>query len=269
MIASTASSKRKVATNGIEFAYLEQGEGDPLVLIMGLGADSSAWESHLEAYRQHFRCFAVDNRGAGESSAPAGAYSTAQMADDYAGLIRGLALGPVRVVGISMGGAIAQELVLRHPELVERLVIVSSWGRCDEYTAEVFRHFARVRARVSSGDFTQLLQLWIWSPGYVAGHLDELREAREPQSAPPMAQIAFEAQCEACIRHDALERLSQIRVPVLITAGGSDIFTPLRFARELHTVIPDSKLQVFSDAGHAHHWERLDMFNTVTAAWLA
>jgi pimeloyl-ACP methyl ester carboxylesterase len=236
---------------------------------MGLNADASAWELHLNAYRQQFRCFAVDNRGIGESSVPAGPYSTAQMADDYAGLIRALSLSRVRVVGISMGGAVAQELALRHPDLIERLVIVSSWARCDEYTREVFRHFAEVHARVSPAEFTRLLQLWIWSPRYFDAHVDELHEARERQSGSLMKQAAFEAQCDACIGHDTSDRLGKLRVPTLVTAGSSDIFVPLRFAQDLHAGIADSKLEVFADAGHAHHWECLDMFNAVTLEWLA
>ena len=267
MTETTAS--RTVATNGIELSYVEEGEGEPLLLIMGLGADASAWQLHLEAYRERFHCFAVDNRGAGASSKPAGPYSTQQMADDYAGLVRALGLSPVRVVGISMGGAIAEQLALRHPDLVKRMVIVSSWARCDAYTAEVFRHFAAVRARVTPAEFTQLLQLWIWGPGYVAAHLDELREERAADAPPPMGQAAFEAQCAACIAHDTVARLHEIGAPTLITAGAADIFTPLRFAQELHARISGSELHVFPDAAHAHHWECLDMFNELTSAWLA
>jgi pimeloyl-ACP methyl ester carboxylesterase len=268
-MAAAPLARRRVATNGIELAYVEQGEGEPLVLIMGLGADADAWQPHLEEYRRHFRCFAVDNRGAGESSAPVGPYSTGDFADDYAGLIRALSLGPVRVVGISMGGAIAQELALRHRDLVERLVIVASWARCDAYTAEVFRSFAAVRAAVPPAEFTRLLQLWIWSPGYLSDHLDELREAREAQPAAPMAQHAFEAQCAACVAHDTLERLQAIRAPTLVTAGEADIFTPLRLAEELRAAIPGAELEVFPAAGHAHHWESLDLFNSLSSRWLS
>jgi pimeloyl-ACP methyl ester carboxylesterase len=263
------SGKRTVATNGIELAYIEQGQGEPLVLIMGLGADHAAWELHLDAYRRRFRCFAVDNRGAGVSTAPAGPYSTAQMADDYAGLIDELAIGPVRVIGISMGGAIAQELALRRPDLVERLVLVSSWARCDEYTAEIFRQFAAVRGAVEPAAFTQVLQLWIWSPRYVNEHLDELRDEREQPAENLMTQQAFEAQCAACIDHDALARLGDLRVPTLLTAGNADIFTPLRLAHELRDHIGDSRLEIFPDAGHAHHWEAVDKFNDLTTRWLS
>jgi len=236
---------------------------------MGLGADASLWELHLAAYRDHFRCFAVDNRGVGYSSAPSHPYTTESMADDYAGLIRALELGRVRVVGISMGGAIAQQLVLRHPDLVDRMVLVASWARCDDYTAEVFNHFARVRAVVEPEVFTQLLQLWIWAPRYVNSHLVELRETRVVPPPLAMSQAAFEAQCHACITHDASDRLPELSLPTLITAGAADIFTPLRLAQDLHDRISGSQLEIFPAAGHAHHWEALDEFNQLTTNWLS
>ncbi|MCW3003428.1 MAG: alpha/beta hydrolase [Conexibacter sp.] len=258
--------RQTVTVGGIELAYVERGEGDPLVLIMGLGADASAWDLHLQAYDKAFRCFAVDNRGAGASSRPEGPYSTAQMADDYAGLICELGLGAVRVVGISMGGAIAQELALRHPDLVSRMVIVSSWARCDEYAKEVFRHFVRMREATSPEEFAQLLDLWIWTPEHLDANFEGLRAQRSVPNDQP--QHAFAAQCEACIGHDALHRLGALRVPTLITAGDRDIFTPLALAEELHRHIPDATLEVFPGAGHAHHWERLDAFNRRTTDWL-
>jgi pimeloyl-ACP methyl ester carboxylesterase len=264
---STADGTSEAAvTDGLELAYTERGSGEPLVLIMGLGADRSAWELHVQAYEKRFRCFAVDNRGAGESPKPNGPYSTAEMADDYARLIRSIGEGPVRVAGISMGGAIAQELALRHPELVERLVLVSTWARCDEYTKEIFRHFSRMRGAAAPAEFMRLLQLWIWTPEYFNAHVEELQAVRdEPQTMP---QHAFDGQCAACVGHDATGRLGGITVPTLITAGDRDIFTPLAFAEELHDQIPRSALKVFPGTGHAHHWEVLDEFNEYTTEWL-
>jgi pimeloyl-ACP methyl ester carboxylesterase len=261
-----AADTAAVATNGIELAYTERGSGEPLVLIMGLGADRSAWDLHVEAFERRFRCFAVDNRGSGASSTPGGPYSTAEMADDYAGLIRSLGTGPVRVAGISMGGAIAQELALRHPELVERLVLVSTWARCDDYTKEIFRHFSRMRGAASPDEFARLLQLWIWTPAYLNAHLQELQDVRRQPATMP--QHAFDAQCAACIEHDTAGRLADIAVPTLITAGDRDIFTPLAFAEELHEHIRGSSLKVFPGTGHAHHWEVLDEFNEFTTEWL-
>lgn len=267
------AAKKFIETNGIRLAYEERGAGEPLVLVMGLGADGQVWEKHARAYARKFRCFLVDNRGTGDSDKPQGPYTTAQMADDYAGLIRGLGLGKVRVAGISMGGAIAQELALRHPDLVRSMLLVCTWAKLEPYAVEAFENLARVRAAASPEDFTQLLQLWIWSPAYTNAHLDELKEARldaakAAKEGAWMPQHAFEAQVSACVTHDTTGCLQDIRVPCLLTIGTADVFTPLSCSEYLHARIAGSELRTFPGWGHVHHWEALEEFNALTTEWL-
>jgi pimeloyl-ACP methyl ester carboxylesterase len=254
-------------TNEVTLTYRESGHGEPLLLIMGLGADASAWDPHVAEWSKGFRCIAVDNRGAGRSPAPPGPYTTEAMADDYARLLRDRGVEGVRVVGISMGGAIAQELALRHPELVSKLVLVATWARLTPYAQEVFAHLARVRAAVPPGVFTQTLQLWIWSAGWYDAHLDELRAEREAADG-AMSQAAFEAQAAACISHDTVDRLAGIRVPTLVTAGEGDIFVPTAVSRALAERIPRAELEIFRGWAHTHHWEDLDRFNALVREWL-
>ena len=256
-------------SNGIRLAYQVRGRGDPLVLIMGLGADGSVWEQHVLEYERHFQCYLVDNRGSGSSDKPPGPYTTAMMADDYAGLITGLGLEQVRVAGISMGGAIAQQLALRHPKLVRSMVLACTWARCDAYAAWVFDHFAAIRPQVPPGEFMRLLQLWIWSPAYVESHLADLRDAQvEAATGTPMPAHAFTAQCQACTAHDTTSQLSAIRTPTIITVGDRDIFTPMSHSLQLHAGISTARLEVFPGTGHAHHWEALAAFNAATIRWL-
>lgn len=265
--------KQFIETNGIRLAYEERGSGEPLVLIMGLGADGQVWDAHAKAYAQSFRCFLVDNRGTGDSDKPEGPYTTAQMADDYAGLIRGLGLGKVRVAGISMGGAIAQELALRHPELVRSLLLVCTWAKFEPYAVMAFENLVKVRAAASSADFMQLLHLWIWSPAYMATHADKLRAdqaatAEAVANGSWMPQHAFAAQAAACITHDATDRLQDIKVPTLLTIGTADIFTPPACTEYLHQRIAGSTVITFPGWGHVHHWEDEERFNRVTREWL-
>ena len=256
--------------NGIRIHYEERGRGEPLLLIMGLGADGSKWEDHVACYERHFRCLLMDNRGVGLSDKPAGPYTTAMMADDAAALLRALGIERARVAGVSMGGAIAQCLALQHPALVERLVIVSSWARCDAYAKTVFEHFQRARAAMSRADFMQLLQLWIFRPRHYDAHLPDMRQGQADAATDPnpQPQHAFDAQCEACIGHDTLDQLPAITAPILITIGDADIFTPLPFSLELHQRIRGSQLKVFPGLGHAHHWEAVAEFNEITTAFL-
>jgi pimeloyl-ACP methyl ester carboxylesterase len=127
-----------VETNGINLYYEERGAGEPLLLIMGITAPGSVWEKHTDDWQRHFRCILGDNRGVGRTDKPAGPYSTAQMADDYAGLIEKLGLKNVRVVGVSMGSTIAQQLALRHSDKVQSLVLMCPWARCDRTAEAIF-----------------------------------------------------------------------------------------------------------------------------------
>ncbi len=257
-----------INTNGIELCYEERGTGNPLILIMGLGAPGSRWEDHVSYFETSFRCIIVDNRGSGHSSQPDGPYTTQMMADDTAGLMQALNIDHARIAGISMGSAIAQELALSHSSMVRSMVLISSWARCDPYTQAVFKHFQKARQQLSPADFTQLLQLWIASPAYYETHSDELIRGQSEADQNYMPLHAFEAQCDACKTHDTIDRLAQIKVPTLLTVGDADIFTPLRLTTEIHDRMPCSEMLVFPGCGHIHHWEDLDRFNKATSEFL-
>ncbi|MET1007068.1 MAG: alpha/beta hydrolase [Propionibacteriaceae bacterium] len=243
----------------VRLAWTEKGQGEPLVLIMGLNAPGSAWQPHVDQWSHAYRCLLVDNRGAGSSPAPPGPYTTAMMADDYAQLIDELQLGPCRVVGISMGGAIAQELALRRPDLVERLVLVATWAAGDPYTRQVLSVIDAVRQAVDEPTFSAHLQTLVWTPAWFAAHEAELVAARREPLA--VGRAALSAQVAACRSHDTRDRLSQIRVPTLVTAGGADRFIPPAVSIALADGLPDARLELFADTGHVHHWEELARFN--------
>jgi pimeloyl-ACP methyl ester carboxylesterase len=195
------------------------------------------------------------------------------MADDYAGLIRGLNLGKVRVAGISMGGAIAQELALRHPDLVRSLVLVCTWAKFAPYAVQVFDNLANLRAVATPEVFLELLHLWIWTPAYINSHAAEMAEGRAAaneglKDGSWMPLHAFAAQVSACNTHDAVDRVADIRVPTLLTIGTADIFTPPEYTEFLHGKIPGSEVVTFPGWGHVHHWEDLERFNRVTRDWL-
>ncbi|GGG16747.1 alpha/beta fold hydrolase [Paenibacillus abyssi] len=257
-------------TNGINMHYEERGTGEPLILLMGLGADGSVWEEHVKAYEKHFRCILIDNRGSGRSDKPEGPYSTKMMAEDTAGLMKALGIKKAHVSGISMGSAIAQELALAYPETVTSLILNCPWDQCDNYTTRVFESFKSLVGTVDVQTFTRNLQLWIFTPSYHNDNLEDLlaREESGKSNPYPMPAHAFQAQCDACTSHNTVGRLSQISVPTLVTVGDKDIFTPLHYSERIAKEIPGAQLLVYEGSGHTHHWDRLQDYNRETLDFL-
>src|SRR5215213_3171143 len=192
-----------LVTNGIRLHYEEVGAGEPLLLIMGITAPGAVWELHANFWQKNFRCILPDNRGVGRTDQPPGPYTSAIMADDFAGLIDQLGSGAVRVVGCSMGSVIAQQLALRHPGKVRSLVLMCPWARCDAYARGIFSHLATLKARLRPEEFMQYIQLLIFSKGTwdsPKGYADLLAARLEAATASnPQPLHALEAQAAACV----------------------------------------------------------------------
>ncbi len=249
----------------VALSFSEIGEGRPLLLMMGLCADRSAWDRHVGRWSTAFRCLAVDNRGAGASPAPAGPYTTAEMADDYARVLDAAGVETADVVGISMGGAIAQEFALRHADRVRRIVMTATWSRSSPYLDGVLDVLAAARRRFDVATYVTALQTVIWTPDAFVREAEAL--AADRTGPPAVDADAFDAQVAACRHHDAAERLGAIAVPVLVTAGAVDRFVPVELSRAVAEAIPHADYEEFS-TGHVHHFEELDRFNELVVRWL-
>ncbi|MFC4872327.1 alpha/beta fold hydrolase [Negadavirga shengliensis] len=261
-----------IKSNGINIYYEERGQGAPLLLIMGITAPGSVWEKHVAAWEKHFRCILVDNRGVGFSDKPAEPYSTAQMADDCAGLLDYLQLSDVHVVGVSMGSTIAQQLAIRHPKMVKSIVLMCPWARCDNTAKAVFEHMVDCKARFRPEEFSRFIQLLIFSKrtwdddqAYQA-MLEDRQNAAQDTNPQPL--IGLEGQAAACVNHAVLDQLPSITAPVLVVGGEEDIFTPVWMAEEVARAIPNAEIHLYEKSGHAFHWENLNDFNERVINWL-
>jgi pimeloyl-ACP methyl ester carboxylesterase len=252
--------------------YEECGAGDPLILIMGITARGTLWEKHAAFWQNRFRCIMPDNRGVGASDSPEGPYTSAMMADDYAGLMEKLGIDQARLVGCSMGSIVAQQLALRHPGRVRSMVLMCPWARCDRYARDVFQHLADSKARLRPEEFARFVQLLIFSKGSwddEALYRDMIGGRRQAAIDPnPQPLHALEAQAAACMNHNVVDALCKIRCPCIVIGGRKDIFTPVWMAEEIVSRITGCDLHLYEGAGHAFHWERLGDFNTRVLDWL-
>jgi len=255
-----------VDANGTQMYYQVRGQGEPLVLIMGFGADGDVWEKHVSAYEKHFKCIILDNRGVGKTDQPKGPYTTAMMADDTIAVMDHEGIDQARVAGISMGGAVTQELAINYPDRVRSIALISTWPIFNNYAKTVYENLKKLRVTSKPEVFMELLQLWIFAPPYYENGMADLKDGQEGARTndAPQTQDGFEGQLDACIHHDTISRLGQIKVPTLITIGDMDIFTPPAFSKILHDGISGSIYVSFPTGGHVHHWEDLERFNKVT-----
>lgn len=255
----------QIQTNGMEMHYEVHGEGEPLICIMGITAPGEVWEEHVKVWSQFYQCITPDNRGVGLSDKPEGEYSSAMMADDYAGLMDALGIEKAKVVGCSMGSIITQQLALRHPEKVEKAVLMCSWARCDAYAKSVFAHIETLKEKVNAAEFMEYIQLLIFNKrswddeDTLAGLQQGRQEALENENPQPLHGL--KGQAAACVNHDVLAQLPELKAPCLVIGGEDDVFTPRWMSEEIDAALPRSEMHLYPQSGHAFHWENLQDFN--------
>lgn len=228
------------------------GEGPPLLLIAGFGANTTNWQMLQPALAEHFTLIMFDNRGAGRSCVPPGPYTTAQMADDAVVLLDHLGVAQAAVVGNSMGGMIAQELMVRHPERTSKVVLYATAGRPTPVLTQMLQaHTWAIEAGMPAADRTLWTMPWMVSPAILRQH-EVLAEVLVATSAGPYpaADAGLIAQAAAVIAHDALPRLGGVTASTLVLAAAEDILTPVAGAQELAAAVPGARLQVLARGAH-------------------
>ncbi len=245
------------------------GQGSDVLLIGGLGDAVESWQFQLEGLADRYRLTAFDNRGAGRTAMPEGELSAGAMADDAAELLRSLGIPSAHVGGFSMGSAIAQELALRHPELVRSLVLVSTYARADALIRSQLRFWRWLPAAApSERAFYEGFFTWVYTPrAHEDGSVDQIIE--DALAFPHQQSVeAFQAQVNVCLTHDTVDRLSRVAVPTLVLAGGRDLILPPRCGHAVADAIPDAQFETLRDEAHQPFQEVPDQFNArVDAFW--
>jgi 3-oxoadipate enol-lactonase len=262
-----------VAANGQELYYEIHGEGPPLVLVMGIGYDSSLWTlQQVPVLSTCFRVIILDNRDVGRSSTVSHSYTIADMADDLAGLVDALGIERTHVLGLSMGAMIAQEFALRHANRLDRLVLTGSGAAPARSAVDPIRIWSWVKANDATGEVFGGQQLTsLFSTAFLRN-----REAVQQTSALlaanpyPMTPEAYLRQAQAYLNFDSLDRLGGITAPTLVIVGEQDLVTPPWIAREVADAILGARFEVIRGAGSSHvvPIERPDEFNQLVSNFL-
>jgi pimeloyl-ACP methyl ester carboxylesterase len=244
---------------GTELHYLRAGAGEPLLLIQGMSATHLAWgRPFLGELERSFNTIVFDNRGMGLSGEAELPFTIADLAADTAALLDALELERVHVVGISMGGMIAQELALAHPERVRTLTIGASYCGGPEATLMAPEDLQMLGAAYASGEPEQVFRA-MWeinlSPDFRADD-SRFTAFTEMGSALPAPQPVVLQQMRACAAHDTHERLGQIELPTLVIHGDVDRLLGYSNGRQIAGLIPDARLETLAGVGHMFWWEQ-------------
>jgi len=245
--------------------------GVPLLLVMGMGGSCRGWlPLQVPELQKTRRTIVYDHRGVGGSDDPGGPFTTADLGDDAAGLLDALRVERADVLGAFMGGMVAQELALRRPERVDRLVLVGTWARPDAKRRLLLQHW-RDLARANAPLEVLIRERLLWTLQDETLEQQDLIDAMVSfltRDDPAMSADVFARQCDACLAHDALDRLRGIRQRTLVVCGRHDALTPPKFSRELADEIPDAHLVTIQNGGHVVMVEAVERFNRLVLQFL-
>jgi len=248
-----------VRTPAAELHYERSGGGEPLLLIQGMSGTHLSWgEPFLAPLRERFEVTVFDNRGIGLSAPIDGPFTIAEMAEDTAALMAELDLECAHVVGISMGGMIAQELALAHPERLRSLTLGCTYcgGPGSQLMPE--QNGRKLMEGMASGDREKAIRAGYevnLSPAFRA---DESRFAafHEMATTIPAAKQTIELQVQAIFGHDTSGRIGEISAPTLIVHGTADGVLPYTNGELIASLMPGARLKTLEGVGHMFWWEQ-------------
>lgn len=248
----------------INLNYTVQGEGDWLVLIGGYASSNwQSWGSMLDAFAKRYRVLAFDNRGIGASDAPDVPYATRMLAGDTLGLMDHLGIERARILGKSMGGAIAQWVALEQPHRVRCLAMTSTTSRLDSRAKKMVRWW--MDSARDSG-FAKLFPgepTYFYTAQYYDSHSDAIARAERALIDVHRPLHGFLRMGQALIEHDTWDRLPEIAMPAFLLCGADDMITPASHSRAMAERLPNAELHIIPDALHGVMSERPETFELV------
>jgi len=254
-----------IQTGRLNTYYELHGEGEPLLLIRGLGSTCDGFKAQVEGLSPYFRVISFDNRCVGRTDQPQVPFTIADMADDTAALIDALGFKSVHVFGVSLGGMVAQELVLRHPEKVRRLVLACTHAgprtasRSPEWAVQIFNESRDMPREAALRHSIPLL----FSKKTVEERPELIEETLAVMANNNQPKTSYLLQLGAVMLHDTADRLGRITHPTLVLTGTEDTLVDPDNSRLIARLIPGARLLEFEEAGHVFFTEKADEVNRV------
>jgi 3-oxoadipate enol-lactonase len=258
------------AADGTRLHYSVSGrrDGEPVLMIQGLGADSRGWLRQRLAFAARHRVVVFDNRGVGRSDRPPGPYDLEVMAGDALALLDAAGFADAHVMGASMGGAISQIIAVRHPERVRSLVLACTACRQLPWRRELLTEWADVAEREGMGGFTTYAVRWVIGPRSLRRFWPAL--GLVGTLAQNLTADSFLAQVQAILAADDDVRfeLRGVRAPTLVLVGSQDILTPLGDSEEIADLIPGAERAGVGGGAHGFMFEHASAFNRTVLDFL-
>ena len=247
----------------VNLEYYVEGSGPPLLMIQGMGGQASSWgEPFMEALRPHFMTIRFSNRGVGLSDNPGNVVTIPAMADDAAGLLRELGIEKAHVLGISMGGMIAQEFALRHAGVVQGLVLGCTGCGPAHSTPPPPETLARLGQMMGLPAEERVRAYWSLTvtPAFLESGSELLEEMIQMVRAVPEELVRLQAamglQFGAITAFSTYDRLTEIKAPTLVIHGDSDVLVPAANGEMIHGKIAGSRMHIIQGVGHCFFWEK-------------
>jgi 3-oxoadipate enol-lactonase len=236
----------------IDINYLKRGKGKPLLMFQGLGQSIGSWTFQIPFFKRRMMVIALDNRGIGESSRPDYSYTMDMFIDESIALLDHLQIeDPLHVIGISMGGMIAQQFALKYPQKVKSLILLATAAHMDpKPLIDKYKHFKELPLDEA---FKERLEL-MFSPDFIKKvqqdeSLSKTLKNKLMLENPPTMQD-YKNRGAAIAEHDTRDQLHNITQPTLILTGSNDKIIPTEESHFLHEKIPNSKIEIIEGYGH-------------------
>lgn len=257
----------------VQLAYYIYGRGFPVLMIQGLGGRAADWASVPNALASRFQVITFDNRGTGKSDKPDEEYRLETMADEAVGVLDAIAGASTaaHVVGISMGGMIAQLVAVRHPRRVKQLVLLSTAPGGPHTVAPTPAAMTALMPDLTKPpeEIVRSAMAAITAPGFASTHPEVVRDIVATAMSAPTPQFVFARQMQAIMTSDRYERLAEITAPTLVIHGDADPLVPLANGELLARRIPGAKLLTLRGCGHLAMWEQPRELNAALLEFLS